>query len=41
MKEKWFGARITGPEPGTFSGEMARARRNVYAYSEVISRVNS
>ena len=29
MKEKWLGARITAPAPGTFSGEIARARRNV------------
>ena len=31
MNEKWFGARITAPPPGTFSVEIARARRNVYA----------
>ena len=29
MKEKWLGARITAPEPGTFSPEMERARRKV------------
>ena len=29
MNEKWLGARITAPEPGTFSVEMLRARRNV------------
>ncbi len=27
MKEKWLGARITAPAPGTFSTEIARARR--------------
>ena len=27
MNEKWLGARITGPAPGTFSTEIARARR--------------
>ncbi len=29
MKEKWLGARITAPEPGTFSVEIGRARKNV------------
>ena len=29
MNEKWLGARITAPRPGTFSTEIARARRNV------------
>ena len=29
MKEKWFGARITAPRPGTLSTEIARARRKV------------
>ena len=29
MKEKWLGARITAPRPGTFSTEIARARRKV------------
>ena len=29
MKEKWLGARITAPLPGTFSVEIARARRKV------------
>ena len=27
MKEKWLGARMTAPAPGTFSVEMPRARR--------------
>ena len=31
MNEKWFGARITGPDAGTCSEEMHRARKNVYA----------
>ena len=29
MNEKWLGARITAPLPGTFSQEMLRARRKV------------
>ncbi len=29
MNEKWFGARITAPAPGTFSEEIERTRRNV------------
>ena len=29
MNEKWLGARITAPAPGTFSVEIERARRNV------------
>ncbi len=41
MNEKWLGARITAPAPGTFSEEIARARRSVYAYSEVSTRVSS
>ncbi len=41
MNEKWLGARITAPLPGTFSTEIARARRNVYAYSDVSTRVSS
>jgi hypothetical protein len=31
MNEKWFGARITAPTPGTFSVEMERVRSSVYA----------
>ncbi len=41
MNEKWFGARITAPARGTFSGEIARARSSVNEYRLVISRVNS
>ena len=41
MNEKWFGARITAPLPGTFSVEIARVRRSVYAYSEVSTRMTS
>ena len=41
MNEKWLGARITAPLPGAFSLEIERARRNVYAYSEVITRTTS
>ena len=29
MKEKWLGARITAPRPGTCSGEIERTRKNV------------
>ncbi len=29
MKEKWLGARITAPCPGTFSTEIARVRSSV------------
>ena len=31
MNEKWFGARITGPDGGTFSAAIERARKNVHA----------
>jgi len=31
MNEKWLGARITGPAPGTFSEESPRARKNAKA----------
>ena len=29
MNEKWLGARITAPLPGTFSAAIARARSSV------------
>ena len=35
MNEKWFGARITAPRPGTLLAVIPRARRKVHAYSEV------
>jgi hypothetical protein len=41
MKEKWFGARITGPVAGTFSGSIPRVRKNVHAWSVVTIRVAS
>ena len=41
MKEKWLGARMTAPLPGTLSTEIGRARSSVYAYSEVITRTSS
>jgi len=31
MNEKWFGARITAPFPGTFGEPIERARKNVHA----------
>ena len=31
MNEKWLGARITGPDGGTFWLAIERARKNVYA----------
>ena len=31
MNEKWFGARITGPDCGIFSDEMHCSRKNVSA----------
>ena len=41
MNEKWFGARITGPAVGTFSAPRLRARKNVYAVSDVGMRTAS
>ena len=41
MKEKWLGARITGPLAGTFSEEMQRVRKKVSAYSVVSMRTSS
>ena len=41
MNEKWLGARITAPAPGTLSVAIARVRRPAYAYSEVRKRVAS
>jgi len=41
MNEKWFGARITAPAPGTFSVEIARVLSSVYAYSDVRTLVTS
>ena len=31
MNEKWFGARITGPVPGTFSAATPRVRKTIHA----------
>ena len=41
MNEKWLGARITGPAGGTFSAADERARKNVYAYTDVTMRTAS
>jgi hypothetical protein len=41
MNEKWLGARMTGPEAGTFSASTPRARKNVHAYSDVATRTTS
>jgi hypothetical protein len=41
MNEKWFGARITGPDAGTFCASIPRARKNVHAYSDVAIRTTS
>ncbi len=41
MNEKWFGARITAPRPGTCSEEIERTRSSVYPYSDVSRRVSS
>ena len=41
MNDKWLGARITGPDAGTFSDEIPRARKNVQPDSEVAIRTAS
>ena len=41
MNEPWFGARITGPDCGTFSLEIVRVRKNVSAHSPVRMRTIS
>ena len=41
MNEPWFGARMTGPDCGTFSLEIERARKKTKAHSVVRIRTAS
>jgi hypothetical protein len=41
MNEKWFGARITGPDSGTFCEEMQRPRKTIQTSHEHTSRTRS
>ena len=41
MNEKWLGARITGPDSGTFSEAMQRPRKTIQTRNEHTSRTMS